>query len=130
MFKQNWLKSTQSEKKKTAALTSYFQGCIVTDRLAQIISGHTDVAAVVWLAPTSVNDAQEEEGSAGQQHAVGARVVSVRLNALAIFIPFHCRGWTALCLTVERGWFPFRHNQIRGVLYNPGWEVFLSETRP
>ncbi len=102
----------------------------MTDRLAQIVSGHAHVAAIVGLAPSSVDDAQEEEGPAGQQHAMGAGVVAVRLNALPIFVPFHRRGRAALCLTVKSSWFPFGHNEVRGVLHNAGREVLLAKTRP
>ena len=102
----------------------------MTDRLAQIVSGHTHIAAIVGLAPSSMDDAQKEEGPAGQQHTVGTGVVTVRLNTLPIFVPFHCGGWTALCLAVESGWFPLGHNEVRRVLHNAGREVFLAKTRP
>lgn len=102
----------------------------MTDGLAQIVPGHAHVAAVVGLAAASVHDAQEEEGPAGQQHAVGARVVAVRLHALPVLVPFHRGGRPALCLAVEGGWFPFGHNEVRGVLHDAGREVFLAKTRP
>ena len=102
----------------------------MTDGLAQIVSGHAHVAAVVGLAPPPVDDAQEEERPAGQQHAVGAGVVAVRLNALPIFGPFHRGGRTALGLTVEGGGFPFGYDEVRGVLHDARREVFLAKTRP
>lgn len=113
-----------------AALTCYFQRRVVTDRLAQIVAGHTHVAAVVGFAPPAVDDAQEEEGAGGEQHAVRAGVVKVGLDVLAVFVPFHCRRRAALRLAVESCWFPFGHDEVRGVLYDLGREVFLAKTRP
>ncbi|TNN86761.1 hypothetical protein EYF80_002944 [Liparis tanakae] len=106
------------------------EGSVVTDRLAQIVSGHAHVAAVVRLAPSSVDDTQEEEGAAGQQHAVGAGVVAVRLDALPVFGPLHRRGRTALGLTVESGRLPFGDDEARGRLLkrfpSPGLDTALG----
>lgn len=113
-------------KTNRTGLTGHFQGCIVANRLTQIVSGHTHVAAIVRFAPASVHDAQEEQRAGGQQHAVRTRVVAVRLDALPVFVPFHRGGWPALCFTVEGGGFPFGHNEVRGVLNNAGREVFLA----
>ena len=79
----------------------------MTYGLAEIVSGHTHVAAVVRLAPSPVDDAQEEEGSTGEQHSMRAGVVSVRLHALPVFVPLYRRGRAALGLTVESGRLPF-----------------------
>lgn len=57
-----------------------------------------------------MDDAQKEEGPAGEQHSVGARILPVRLDALPIFIPFHSGGRAAFGFTVKGGWFPFGHN--------------------
>lgn len=100
----------------------------MTDRLAQIVSGHAHVAAIVWLAPSSMDDPQEEEGSAGEQHTMRAGVVAVCLNALSVFVPLHRRGRTALSLAVESGRLPFGHNEVRRVLHDAGREVFLAKT--
>lgn len=71
-----------------------------------------------------MDDAQEEEGAAGQEHAVGPGVVFVRLNALAILVPLYAGSGSALGLAVEGGGLPLGHDQIRGVLRNPRCAVF------
>lgn len=111
-----------------AELTGYFQGCIVTDRLAQIVSCHTHVTAVVGLAPPSVDDTQEEEGAAGQQHALRAGIIPVRFHPLAILVPLHRRGRPPLRFAVERGGLPLGDDQVRGVLHDPGCGVLLAQT--
>lgn len=73
---------------------------------------------------------QEEEGAAGQEHAVRTGVIFVRLHTLAILIPLYSRRGSALCLTVKGGGLPLRNDQIRGVLNNPGRAVFKPCTGP
>lgn len=112
------------------ALTGYFQGGVPAHGLPEVVPGHAHVAAFVGLAAASVGDAQEEEGAGGQQHAVGARVLAVRLHALAVFVPFHRGRRPTLCLAVECGRLPFGHDEVRGVLHDAGRGVFLAETGP
>lgn len=71
-----------------------------------------------------MHDAQEEEGAAGQEHAVRAGVIFVRLHALTILIPLNARGGAALRLAVEGGGLPLGDDQIRGVFHNPRCAVF------
>lgn len=74
--------------------------------------------------------AQEEERAAGQQHAVGTRVIPVRLHALAVLVPLDGRDGPALRLAVEGGGFPLGYDQIRGVLHDPGGAVFIAWPGP
>lgn len=60
---------------------------------------------------------------------MGAGVVTVRLNALPVFIPFHRGDRTAFCFTVESGGFPFGYDEVRRVLNNAGRRIFLTKTR-
>lgn len=112
-----------------AALTGYFQRGVVAHCLPQVVAGNTNVGTFIRLASPSVDDAQKEEGAAGEQHALRAGIVPVGLHPFAIFVPLHSRGWPTLRLTVESGGFPLGDDQIRRVLDNPGWGVLLTETR-
>lgn len=113
-----------------AALTSYFQRSVVAHCLSQVVAGYTNVGTFVRLAPTSVDDAQKEEGAAGEQHALRTGIVPIRFHPFAIFVPLHSWGWPTLRLTVESGGFPLGNDQVRRVLNNPGRRVLLAETGP
>ena len=95
--------------------------------LSQVVAGHAHVAAVVGLAAAAVHDAQEEERAAGQQHALGAGVVPVRLHPLPVLVPLHRGGGPALRLAVEGGRLPLGHDEVRGVLGDAGGEVLLAQ---
>lgn len=72
-----WISYTKDNKKASGfwqtshnithnvELTGHFQGCIVTDGLAQIVPRNTHIATIIWLASSSVDDPQEEKWSAG-----------------------------------------------------------------
>lgn len=77
-----------------------------------------------------MDDAQEEEGAAGQEHAVRTGVVLVCLHTLPIFVPLYGGSGPALRLAVERGGLPFGDNQIRGVFRYPRSAVFKPCSRP
>ena len=98
----------------------------MADRFTKVVSGHAHVGALVRLAAAAVDDAKEEERAAGQQHALRAWVVAVRLHALAVLVPLHRRCGPALRLAVEGGRLTLGHDQVRGVLHYPGSEVFLT----
>lgn len=119
----------EKETRRRAALTCYFQRGIVAHCLSQVVAGNADVGTFVRLAPSSVDDAQEEKGATGQQHALGAGIVPVCFHPLTIFVPLHCWSWPPLRLTVERGRLPFGYDQVRWVLYNPRWGVLLAQPR-
>lgn len=102
----------------SATLTGHLQRCVPTDRFTEVVSGDTHVHAFIGFAPPSVNNPEEEEGSAGQEHAVGARVLSVRLHSLAILVPLHHRSRSAFSFTVEGGRLAFGHDQVRWVFYD------------
>ena len=101
----------------------------MTHSLAEVVPRHAHVAPVVGLAAAAVDDAQEEERAAGQQHAVGARVVPVRLHPLAVLVPLHRGSGAPLRLAVEGGRLPLGHDQVRGVLHDPGRSVLLTQPR-
>lgn len=88
------------------ARTGYFQRGVATDGLPQVVASHADVDALVGFAATAVDNAQEEERAAGQQHAVRAWVVPVRLHALPVLVPLHHGQRPALRLAVQRGRLP------------------------
>lgn len=75
-----------------------------------------------------MNDPEEEERAAGQQHALRARVVPVSLHPLTIFVPLHRRGGPPLGFAVESGRLAFGDDQVGGMLHNPGREVLLAQT--
>ena len=106
-------------KETFGALTGYIERSIATNGLPQVVAGDTGVDALVWFAPASVHDAEEEEGAAGQQHAMRPGVIFVGLNALAVLVPLHAGDGSALSFAVESGGLPFGDDQIRGVLHNP-----------
>jgi hypothetical protein len=76
-----------------------------------------------------MDDTQEEEGAAGQQHAVGTGVVPVCLHPLPVLVPLHRGGGTPLRLAVEGGRLPLGHDEVRGVLHDPRRGVILTQTR-
>lgn len=112
------------------SLTSNIQRSVAADGLSQVVPGDAGVDALVRFAPAAVHYAQEEERAAGQQHAVGTRVIPVRLHALAVLVPLDGRDGPALRLAVEGGGFPLGYDQIRGVLHDPGSAVFITRPGP
>ena len=110
-------------------LTGHLQRGVVAAGLPQVVARHAHVAAVVGLAAAAVHDAQEEERAAGQQHALGARAVPVRLHPLPVLVPLHRGGGPALRLAVEGGRLPLGHDEVRGVLGDAGREVLLAQAR-
>lgn len=111
-------------------LTGDVERGVATDGLPQVVAGHAGVDALVRFAPASVHDAEEEEGAAGQEHAVGAGVVPVRLHALAILVPLYGGRGPALRFAVQGRRLPLGHYQVRGVLRDPRRAVFIPRPRP
>lgn len=111
-------------------LTGDVQRGVATDGLPQVVAGHAGVDALVRFAAPSVHDAEEEERAAGQEHAVGAGIVPVRLHALAILVPLYGGGGPALRFAVQGRRLPLGHYQVRGVLRDPGRTVFKPWPRP
>lgn len=81
-------------------LTCDLQRGITADGLAQVIPRYAHVHSFIRLAASSVNDSEEEKGTAGEEHAVGAWILTVRFDSLAIFVPLHHRGRPTFGLTV------------------------------
>lgn len=81
-------------------LTCDLQGGIAADGLAQVIPSHAHVHPFVGFAASPVNDPEEEERAAWEQHAVGPRILTVGFDPVAILVPFHHRGRPALCFTI------------------------------
>lgn len=102
--------NSKKQKTKRHTLTCYFQRCIATDRLAQVVACHAYIDAFVGFASPPVHNSQEEEGAAGQEHPVGSGVLSIGLDAFAVFVPFHHWGWPSFGLTVEGGWLTLGHD--------------------
>lgn len=82
-------------------LTGYFQRRVSANSLSEVIAGNTSVNTLIWFAAASMNDAQEKQRARGQQHAVGAWIVSIRLHMLAVFVPHHCGRGPTICLAVQ-----------------------------
>lgn len=91
-------------------LTCDLQRGITADGLAQVIPRYAHVYPFVGLAAPSVNDSEEEEGAAGEEHAVRAWILTVRFDSLAIFVPLHHRGRPTFGLTVQRGGLALGNN--------------------
>lgn len=108
-----------SKEKKRKTLTCHFQRRIATDCLAQVVARHTHVDTFVRFASPAVDNSQEEEGATGQEHPVGSRVLSIGLDAFAVFVPFHHWSRPSFGLTVEGGWLTLGHDQIRRMFYDP-----------
>lgn len=104
-------------------LTSHLQRGIPAGGFTQVVPGHADIDALVRLAAAAVHNAEEEEGAAGQQHAVGAGVLMVRLHALSVFVPLHGGRRAALRPAAQRGRLTPGHQQVRGVLHDAGCGV-------
>lgn len=121
----------QSAKYKTVLeLTGNVERGVAADGLPQVVARDAGVDALVRFASASVHDAEEKERAAGQEHAVGAGVVPVRLHTLAILVPLYGGGGPALRLAVQGGRLPLGHDQVRRVLRNPRRAVFKPCPRP
>lgn len=81
-------------------LTCDLQRGITADSFAQVIPCYAHVHPFVGLAAPSVNYSEKKEGAAGEEHTVGARILPVCFNSLAIFIPLHRGGRPTFGLTV------------------------------
>lgn len=49
----------------SATLTRHLQRCVSADRFTEVVSSDTNVNAFIGFAPPSVNNPEEEQGSAG-----------------------------------------------------------------
>lgn len=116
--------------KSVLELTGNVERGVAADGLPQVVARDAGVDALVRFASASVHDAEEEERAAGQEHAVRAGVVPVRLHALAILVPLYAGGGPALRLAVQGGRLPLGHDQVRRVLRNPRRAVFKPCPRP
>lgn len=110
-------------------LTGYLQRRVPADCLTQVVPGYTHVHSFVRFAPSSMHDAQKEKRAAGQQHAVGARVFSVRFDSLPILVPLDDRSRPSFRFAIQCRWLPFGHNEVRRVLYDPWRKVFKTRAR-
>lgn len=110
-------------------LTCYFQRCIPANRFSQVVSRHADINPLVWFTSSSMDNAEEEEGTTRQQHAVRTRVVLVRLHPFTIFVPFDNGSGTTFCFAVQRCRFPLRNYVIRWMFYYSWWEILQTGTR-
>lgn len=86
--------------KTVLELTGNVERGIAADGLPQVVAGDAGVDTLVRFASASMHNAKEEERAAGQEHAVRAGIVPVRLHALAILVPLYGRGGPALRLAV------------------------------
>lgn len=100
----------------------------MADSFSQIVSGYAHIRALIWFAAAAVNYSQEEEGAAGQQHAVRTRVVPVGLHPLSILVPLHGGRGPPLGLAIEGGRLALRNDQVRGMLHDAGRVIFLPQT--
>ena len=118
----------QERTGKILRLTCNFQRGIATDGFSEVVSGHADVRPFVRFAASAMDYSQEEQGAAGQQHAVGARIVLVRLHPLSVLVPLHGGRGPPLGLAVEGGRLALGHDQVGGVLHDAGRGVLLPQT--
>lgn len=110
-------------------LTCHFQGCISTHCFPKVVPCDADVASFIGFASAPMHNAQEEQGSARQEHPVGPGIVLVGLHPLTILVPLNGGSGPALGLAVQSGGLALGHNDIRRVLHNPRGEVLLAKTR-
>ncbi len=110
-------------------LTCDLQRGITADGLAQVIPRYAHIHSFIRLAASSVNDSEEEKRTAGEEHAVGAWILTVRFDSLAIFVPLHHRGRPTFGLTVQRGGLALGNNEVWGVFDNPWGGIFQPRTR-
>lgn len=112
------------------SLTGNIEWSVTANGLSQVVACNTGVDALIRFAPPSVYDAKEEEGAAGQEHAVRAGVILICLHALTVLIPLYTGAGSALGFAVESGRFPLGDYQIRGVLHNPRCTLFKPWSGP
>lgn len=93
-------------------LTCDLQRGIAADGFAQVIPRYAHVHPFVGLAAPSVNDSEEEEGAAGEEHTVGPRILSVCFDSLAVFVPLHHGGRPTFGLTVQSGGLTLGNNEV------------------
>lgn len=91
---------------------------VVADGAAVDVGGVAVVDAHVGLGVLVVDDAQEEELAAVEEHAVGGRTVSRRQHALAIAVPRDRGRGIPLRLAVELGRLVLGHVVVRGVFHD------------
>lgn len=106
-------------------LTCDLQRGITADGFAQVIPRYAHIHPFVGLAAPSVNDSEEEEGAAGEEHTVGPRILPVCFDSLAIFVPLHHGGRPTFCFTVQSGGLTLGNNEVWGVFDNP-WRSILQ----
>ena len=63
-----------------------------------------------------MDDTQEKELAAGQQHTMGRRVLVGRYHRLTVAVPGDLGRWVALGFTVERGRLVLGHVLVLGML--------------
>jgi len=125
---QQRVREIKKKEKTESWLTCYFQRCVAADSFSHVVPGHADVGSLIRFAPSSMNDAKEEERAARQQHAMRSWVIFVRFHPLSVLVPLHRRGWPPFRFAVESGGLPLGDNQVRWVLHYPGWGVLLPQT--
>ena len=101
-------------------LTSNLQGGIATDDadFGLGVGGVAVVDAHIRLVVLVVDDAQEEELSAGQQHAVGGGVLRGCDHRATVAVPRDGGRGVTLGLAVERGRLILGHILVLWVLYD------------
>ena len=111
--------------------TCYFQGRIPADDADPSlgIGGVTIVRADVGLRALVVDDPEEEELAAGQQHPVWLRVLIGRDDRFAVAVPRYDGGRVALRLAVQRRRFILRHVLVLRMLHDPGISYLLYTWR-
>ena len=116
-------------QKRFFFLTSYFQGSIAALDAdpGGGVGRHAVVGAHIRFVVLVVDDPQEEQLSARQQHPVGRRVLIGCDDGLAVPVPRDDGRGVALSLTVEGGRFVLGHVLILWV-FNDAWVGRLLDT--
>lgn len=102
----------------SATLTCHLQRGISTSRCPQVVACHTSVDTLVGARAAPVHDAREEEGAAGQQQAVRARILARGGHSRPILVPLDVGPGPSLRAAGQRGRLASGDQQIWWLLHD------------